>query len=239
MIGAVADIASADGHGVCIRLDAEDVILTRPGAVGQVFDSVMEQLRLGPPQCDLLLDVGLIRDSVAARVAAAEAALRVVPWLMQWRNVVCAFSAFPSDVGSIAPHASVTRVSRDDALAFVALTQRGPERVPTYSDYAIGTPYYVDAPWTPIPSIKYTTNDGWMIHRGATRQNRNAQYVELAQEVVGAAYFRGPAFSAGDQYLRDVAAQVVGPGNPTTYVRMATSHHLACVADRLARIGEP
>lgn len=133
----------------------------------------------------------------------------------------------------------MTQIIREDAVAFATLMTRQPEREPNYADYTVGVPFYADIPWAPIPSIRYAHGASWMIHRGATKNNRSAQYIQLATDVVGAAYFAGSAASAGDQYLAAVASGHDGPGNPMTYVRAATSRHLACVQERLSTLGVP
>jgi hypothetical protein len=176
---------------------------------------------------------------LASRVITAEAALRVVPNIGSWRNFAVSFSAFPESVGQVAARNAITQISRDDALAFTALVGRGPERTPIFSDYAVGVPFYADVRWMPIPSIKYASGESWFVHRGATKDNRNSQYVQLATNVVGSAEYAGASASDGDAYFEAVAHGHVGPGNPMTYVRAATSRHLACVLNRLAMLGVP
>jgi len=238
-VAALAQVVAIDGRGACIRVDAEEIALASAATVAGEINQLVADLKLGYDQCDLLLDVGLIRDSVVARVATAEAGLRVLPNVADWRNVVCGFSAFPESLGEIATKGGVTQISRDDAIAYAALVARQPDRLPNYADYTVGTPFYADVPWAPVPAIRYAESDNWMVHRGSTRQNRSAQYVQLARDVVAAPYFAGAAVSAGDRYLADVAAGRDGPGNPMTYVRAATSRHVACVLDRLSTIGVP
>jgi hypothetical protein len=238
-ITAVRGIAQRDNLGVCVRLDSESLALDTPANVKSELDQLLSDLDQAPDSIDLVLDSGLVRSSVVARVTTAEAALRVLPYMQAWRNLILTFSAFPETMDGIAPKSSVTAVDREDAIAFATLISRNPDREPVFGDYAVGVPFYSDMPWTPIPSIRYTEDRYWMIHRGATKANRSAQYVGLAQDIVSAPYFSGRHFSAGDEYFDDVATGSVGPGNPMTYVRANTSHHLAAVLHRLATLGVP
>ncbi len=238
-VAALGSAAATDGRGACMRIEAEDIALSTPAVVAGEVNQLLADLGVGANECDLVLDVGLVRSSRVARVTAAEAGLRVLPHLADWRNLACVFSAFPESLNDVAAKSTVTAISRDDAVSYAALLSRSPERVPLYGDYAVGTPFYVDIPWAPIPAIRYAAGLNWMIHRGATKNDRSAQYVSLSTDVSTAAHFAGAGVSAGDQYFSDVAAGLDGPGNPTTFVRAATSRHLACVLDRLATLGVP
>ena len=235
----LAQVIEQDDRGGCLRLDAEEIALATPAALAAEVDELVGDLGLAATRCDFVLDVGLVRSSVVARVATAEAGLRVVPNIGAWRNLVCAFSAFPENLSEVAPINNVSQILREDAIAFATLLSRQPERDPVYADYCVGFPFYIDSPWIPIPAIRYAVDDSWMVHRGSSRQNRSTQYVQLASDVVQAPYFAGAGFSPGDRYLADVAVGSDGPGNPMTYVRAATSRHIACVLDRLANHGVP
>lgn len=237
-VAAIAAIAATDQRGVAIRVDAEEVALEVPAAVQSEIDQLLTDLGVAVTDVDMIVDVGLVRASTATRVTTAEAALRTIPYLVDWRNVVTAFSGFPENLDG-AVKGGTTALGRDDAIAYATLISRGPDREPIYGDYAVGTPFYADIPWAPIPSIKYTAGTNWMIHRGTAKADRSNQYISLAQDLVASGHYAGAAFSMGDRYYADVASGHDGPGNPTTYVRAATSHHLSCVLDRLATLGVP
>lgn len=240
--GAVARVAASsarNGRGAAIRLDGEAAVLAPPATLAAEVSALLGGLGLNEAQCDLVVDVGLVRDTLVARVTTGEAALRSVPNLAAWRNVVLALSAFPESLGDVVPAGTTMALPREDALAFATVLQRGPARPPIYGDYAIGTPFYADIPWAPIPALRYAESDYWHIHRGATKTNRSAQYTALCSGLVSAPHYAGAGASRGDQYFNDVANGADGPGNPMTYVRAGTSRHLACVLDRLANLGVP
>lgn len=239
VIAAVAAAVAQDGRGACIRLDAETFALTPTASAANEVAQLLAALGVDATQVDLVVDGGLLRDSLASRVTTVESALNAIPTIHSWRNVVVAYSAFPDSLADVAAANTVTQLSRDDALAFATLVNRTPARVPNYGDYAVGTPFYADISWAPIPAVRYASEDSWYVHRGATKANRSAQYMQLSNNVVGSAHYAGATASRGDAYLHDVATGAVGPGNPMTFVRAATSRHLACVLDRLATLGVP
>lgn len=213
-LAAIAAVIAADHRGAALRIEAEEIVLATPAALTAEVDHVLDSLGIAPDACDIILDVGLVRDNVALRVTTAEAGLHVLPYSAQSRNLVCAFSAFPDDLGSVAAKGATTPLPRDDAAAYATLIGRNPARVPVYADHAVGTPFYQDVPWAPIPSVRYTIAGHWMVHRGVSKSNRSAQYVHLSQDLVAAPYFDGAAFSPGDSYFESVATGVGGPGNP-------------------------
>ncbi|WGL54228.1 hypothetical protein P5P86_16780 [Nocardioides sp. BP30] len=225
--------------GAVLRVDAEDLIMSPPKAIVSDVDDFLILYGLDPEDCDLVIDAALIRDSVPARVATVNGALAVFPYLDRWRSLVLVFSAFPEDMGAQAPKSSVHPFPRDDREAYLALVARGLPRDATYGDFAVGQPSYGGVPYTPVPNIKYTCVDVWRVHRGASRNDPSPQYIDLAKGVAASPYFRGNSFSAGDSYIASVANGSDGPGNATTYLRAAMSHHVLHVLDRLATHGEP
>lgn len=237
LLAAVRSVVAADGRGLCIRLDGEEATLATGSSASDAVRELLREVSTDRSQCDLVIDVGLIRDSVAARVATAEAALRAIADLPQYRNVVVAFSAFPESAGEVAAAGAVTQISREDALAFAILERRISNIDLTYADYGVGIPFYGDIPWAPIPSIKYASGENWQIYRGTSRQNPSPQYRQLCREIVTGPHFS--LLSEGDRYLEAVVSGADGPGNATTYVRVGTSRHIGCVLDRLSTIGAP
>jgi hypothetical protein len=231
-------VIAADSRGAAIRLDADDLVLASPATIASDLAQLLTDLGVSEGTCDLVVDAGLTRDTIASRVATAEAALAATPALGAWRNVIVAFSAFPESLTDVAK-GTVTQFVREDALAFQALLGRGLPREVVFSDYGVGVPFYSDAAWAPIPGIRYTVDGYWMVHRGMSKLNPSPQYQQLAANVVAAGTFAGAAFSAGDQYLDAVAGGHAGPGSAMTYLRAAMSHHVACVLHRLATLGVP
>lgn len=234
-----AIIAANPARGMVLRLQADEIVMQSNAQVARDVDATLALYGLTPDACDLVIDAALIRDSVASRVAMVESALQAVPHLQTWRNVVIALSAFPDNMGAQAPRSAVTHFPREDREAFVTLTNRGLPRQCNYADFGVGQPTYGGAPYTPIPSIKYTTTNSWVVHRGAQKSDPSPQYLALAAQVTGSAEFRGAVFSAGDEYIAGRSAAPGNPGNSTKYLFAAMSHHINHVLDSLASNGTP
>ncbi len=220
-----------------LRLDVEDILDDAIDTNADV-QTTLEQLGLDPESVDLVIDAGLLEGAVPVQAAVAGQCIGRIVDIERWRNVVVAFSAFPTPLSAVVPVSSVRAVPRSDATAFLA-TRRLTERSIVFSDYTLGSPNYDSVPFTPIPNIRYASGAEWIIHRAAERKGPGPQFRQLAKDVVGAAYFSGAAFSPGDQQIADVATGASGPGNPTTHLRAGISRHIHVVLERLATLGEP
>lgn len=231
----VAECVSQDHQGVCVRVDAESYATEQPDVFRRLLENALDWLSIEPSLTDLIIDAGTVRESPIAMFLSARSILNMVSDIGAYRTLTTAFSAFPESLTGFEKDV-VTMVERDDAIVWNNLISSGQlERLPTFSDYGIGTPIYKDAPFLPIPAIRYTTNDRrWAIHRGHSRQNPGPQYEALAAEIVQEAYFTGSNFSGGDQYIFDVANGSDGPGNPMSWVRAGLNHHLAVVVNEFA-----
>lgn len=234
-------IVARNARGLVLRIDAEDVLTIAPKDLLGEIDDILAAYRLNPDEIDLVLDASLVRDSVAGRIATIESARRGLPYESDWRSLVVAFSAFPTQMGDVVAKNATSLVPRHDREAYLSVVARniGGGRDVTYADFAIGQPTYADVRFRAIPNIKYTGVTDWHIHRADSVQDPSPQYISLAQDLAASPYFRGASFSAGDDYLANVASGRDGPGNATSYVHVAVSHHLNHVIDRLATHGEP
>ncbi|QHC67413.1 hypothetical protein GSU68_13125 [Rathayibacter sp. VKM Ac-2759] len=235
-LAAIAAIAATDGRGVSLRIDVEELVDENVNSSADI-NATLDGLALTVADVDLVLDAGLISGSATIRAAVVSQAIRELPET-GWRSIVVSFSAFPPAVGEVVPKGTVVALPRTDAAAFVAL-RRSTDLELVYSDYAIGVPTYAAAAFTPIPNMKYASDNEWFVHRGTERRNPAPQYRALARAIVAATYYSGTAFSPGDQQISDVATETSGPGNATTHLRIAMSRHLHVVLSRLATLGAP
>jgi hypothetical protein len=115
-------------------------------------------------------------------------------------------------------------------------------RMPTFADYGIGHPDPVEEAFDPrrmsiSGQLRYTADAYWLMVKG--RSTKTAGYDQmraLCQRLMERPEYSGPDFSWGDKYVRDCAAGAVGPGNPTVWRKIGTTHHLMFVANQLATL---
>ncbi|WP_083934189.1 beta family protein [Sciscionella marina] len=237
LLSTVRSIVAAQGRGLVLRLDVEEILEFGNALNGEV-DDVLSACSVSPASVDLVVDAGLVAGTPSVRAAAVSQALQMLPSSTTWRSLVVALSAFPIDLSSVGK-GSVGELHRNDANTFDLVTGSYTVLPLTYADYAIGVPTHDQAPFPPIPNIKYTHDRMWKVHRGHERKRPGQQYQALAVDLAAAQYFATAQFSPGDHYISAVAHGHDGPGNAMTYLRAGVSHHLHVVSYRLASLGVP
>ncbi|SHT89571.1 Uncharacterised protein [Mycobacteroides abscessus subsp. abscessus] len=239
LMSAVRGVVATDRRGLVLRIDVSDLIDPETNTAEHIL-ATLDDYEVTESVVDLVLDAGLIRNQTPVTAAAiVDQALLALPNAKDWRSLVVALSAFPQAVYEVVPRSSVGEIPRNDAAAFAAIQSPYQGRVITFGDYTIGTPAYGDVRFAPVPSIKYTTDKSWMVHRAAQKRGPGPQYRQLAADVASAEYFAGRDFSYGDRYIDDVANELDGPGSAMTYLRAGISHHVRTVTNRLATHGVP
>lgn len=107
-----------------------------------------------------------------------------------------------------------------------------------YGDYAVTNP--VPAPevdpreMNPSVAIRYAADGHWRLFKaGGFKKGKPNQYQGLCRVLIGDQVYSGAHFSYGDACYDKAAAAKLGNGNPSSWRRDATNHHLALIAARL------
>lgn len=233
-----ANMPADNSHpGVCIRLtvsDAdEDVNLDEE--LVRLLTAVKCPTKLG----DVLIDLGEVGSDLSRVTLLARSMFQVVPAGMG-RRLILAASSFPQDLSEVNA-SEVTRLARVERRLWLNLRRR-PERLPRpdiiFSDYAVAHPVTKELDPRTMQmsaSIRYTADD-WLVVKGKNvRRYGFDQYFSLAKTLIELPEYSGQDFSKGDRYIWECAAKRSGPGNATTWRKVATNHHLTYVTRELAR----
>jgi hypothetical protein len=229
---AVAKAVTADKRGACIRLYPDD--LKSEWLKIHIADA-LQGLGLEPERVDLVVDYQLISDFAMP----FQELCKKLPHLTRWRTFTVLSGAFSKDLREYKKNAEYTR-SREDWLFWLAHENTRLERRPTYGDYGIQYALYKEPPArsNPSASIRYTSDDYWVIMRGEGLFNDggpgNAQYGANALLLSEREEFCGRSFSYGDQYIDDLG-RGFGTGTPETLLRAGTNHHITFVTDQLSK----
>ncbi|RZM22580.1 MAG: hypothetical protein EOO88_28965, partial [Pedobacter sp.] len=86
--------------------------------------------------------------------------------------------------------------------------------------------------------IRYTMEDCWLVIKGEGlhKGDRYKQYFSLAEILASDPIFEGPDFSWGDDHVVNCSNRNTTTGNPTTWVKVDTNHHITFVVRQLNRI---
>lgn len=235
----VQTIVARDNRGLVVRLDCEDALEAGRHGLASDLDDVLAACNVTAENCDVVVDAGLVDGGPAVQASVVSMVLSNLPHMDRWRSLVVAFSAFPELISGLVAPGTVGSIPRTDSASFAHLASSWDIRQLTYADYGVGVPTYADAPWAPIPNIRYSVAGEWRVHRALRRRDPSPQYVALASQLAAADYFAGADFSPGDAYIASVANGSDGPGNAGSYLKAAMSRHFHVVLDSLATRGEP
>jgi Beta protein len=129
-------------------------------------------------------------------------------------TVVCCCAscecAFPDTLKEVSAPGGY--IERHDWKFYVQLLAKLPKglRPPMFGDYATVNPGFVAKmdirKINPAGKIVYATKDKWLVRKGGAFRGNEKQMHKLSDEVVKSGLFRGPAFSAGDDYIDKCAS---------------------------------
>jgi hypothetical protein len=230
---AVEQVTTTDRRGACIRLYPRNLVNS---SLAADLSGLLTRLALRPDEVDLLVDYQLISDFAMPYTMLCSR----IPYLSQWRTFTVMSGAFSQDLTEYQKNGQYIRY-RDDWLFWQAQVASSLPRRPAYGDYSIQYALYIEPPEQAnvSASIRYTTNDYWVIMRGEGLFNEgspgNAQYAAHAKLLCEREEFCGRAFSYGDRYIDRLNLGIEGPGNPETLLRAGVNHHVTFVADQLSK----
>jgi hypothetical protein len=233
---AVASVAQANRHGMCVRIYGKD--LSRANFPTQLLNLV-SHVKLDPEQTDLIVDLEVTEDSNISCIGIC----RLIPNLGRWRTFTVMSGAFPKDLSKVDKN-SQQELQREDWLSWHKQITAKPKllRQPSYGDYTIQYANHTPPTGKPNPSgsIRYTASDYWVIMRGEALRGDSspgyAQYQAQALLLRERMEFCGSDFSAGDKYITSMRLGGKNTGNTTTWISAGINHHLTFAARQVASL---
>jgi hypothetical protein len=181
-----------------------------------------------PNETDLIIDLGFIgTTTVHDCVDLVEPLLLELRAGRSWRTVTILGGAFPASIGKLEPNI-LHRLARSEYLVWEQVCRRleaAGFAKPIYGDYATVYAVPPTGGTTPMPNLRYTEDRDWVVYR---REEDPAMPV-ICDVMTREKWFRGSAFSRGDEWMQRVAEGRETPGNPETWIRTGLQHHLAFV----------
>jgi len=231
-------VIARDHRGACIRLQVAEWPVNLPGRI----DPLLTELGVGAGDVDLVLDLGDETGPLALTVLRQQ--LASLPHRDAWRSLIVAGAAMPREM----PAGKLVHVlSRDDWTRYLALRSGDPtpERIPTFADYAIAHPdptFDIDPRFMSLSAqVRYATGDHWLISKGPLWKGTGGAGIGgAAMPAVAAGLQAHPDYlgnhhCALEQWLGAITPQT-GGGNPMTWRRYGTLHHLTVVTEQLATL---
>lgn len=235
---AVKTILDADGRGMCLRLDNVDLTAL---ALKARIDTELTFFGITPAETDLIIDLGSINEDVVNLLVFSMAGFinNALPYVNDWRTLTIAASGFPPDLSDITP-ASIDSIQRAEWAMWTGLLSTVLKRHPSFGDYSIAHPDMAELDPRTMrvsASIRYTSNDYWLILRGQWLQRHGyGQFRNLANALIRRTEYSDPTYSWGDHYINECAAGRVGTGSLTTWRKIANNHHFQKVIEQISSL---
>ena len=231
-------------NDVCIRISATDL-----KNINGVNKSLTSYLKLEgiDESCTYLVvdlkDTGEVGDySDYKRMVDMSQQILNLP---KWKGFILSAGSFPLDL-------SECKIDRDNFLArddwAYWKKQYGRDdltRTPTFSDYGIRHPIYVESYQfrEPTASVKYTLGNNWWVVKGKKREYK--YFLGAAALLSDDKNFYGETFSSGDKYIAEKALhypkylkdpKIKGTGTTELWLKAGLNHHLSVVSGQLSSL---
>lgn len=237
--------------GICLRIYKDDI--DDAETFKNNVTSLISYLGTTPKDVDLIIDFEYISETPPL-VTIITILNNYIFSHNEWRTISFISSSFPYDMSSIRRD-SIETLNRLEWQLWETLLIKYKSghiiRMPSFGDYGISNQESaeIDPREMNISGhLRYTIEDEYMIVKGAAvrdvkgkngkilRKGRSfAQMRQLCAELIKKPEFYGEGFSTGDKYIVDCANEIVSTGNPETWRRVGTNHHLTLVARQLAK----
>lgn len=236
----IINVIKKHSLGVCLRLVCAD--LDDLKTLSAKLSELLSELGINKKDVDLLVDIKEIADD-ANKFSKYANLSKKIPDLLEWRTFTFASSAFPEDLSKCRLDEE-NLIKRSDWINWTN-EREGFLRKPSFGDYAIQHPVYVEATqfFAPTTSIKYTLENEWIILKG--KKQKFELYLASAKILAGDSRFYGEAFSDGDKFIAEKAnhyevyardPSTKGTGSTETWLTAGINHHLTVVARQVSTL---
>jgi hypothetical protein len=239
---AVQEVVTADKRGVCLRMLRED--LSSAFTLASSLNDLLDKFKVARQQAVLLLDFRKLDAAGSADILATAAKIvNGMPGIEDWRAVIFAGSSMPQSLAEKvkAKNAiNVGSVDRVEHQIWLDLLKQKLKRRLAFGDYGVVHPdltYMDPKEVNASAAIRYTVQDRWLIVRGKSlRENPIGykQFYSLSKALTEQKEFMGSSYSWGDSEIQKRARRQGTTGNLTTWVAVATNHHLTFVSKQVA-----
>jgi hypothetical protein len=221
------------GRGVCVRLAHSD--LTSPH-LSDRLNAFLSSTGYSPAIVHLVADFEVhYRDADTATLCSRLSNIAL------FRTFTVAAGSFPMDLREF-KGPQVLYLPREEWLRWHDQVTASLPRRPAFADYGTLHPVLTPAKrgLNPSASIRYTTEDHWLVMKGEGLHNEDGpgyeQYKANAALLMQRRDYCGPEFSAGDRYISYVTGPDTPPGNLTTWVQVGVNHHMTFVVRQIAEL---
>lgn len=194
--------------------------------------SAIQEIGIEGNNCDLIIDLGdVTTGSIQSNFRILQSLL--LQFGMNYRKIICVSGAFdPSEVQTD----SNGRIHRNDLLLWIHARQLPELNRLEFGDYTTVQALLEEVQYQGAPKIKYTLDQEWYMIKGHRSRARDNQRQQLSQHIINQQFYRGVAYSFGDNRINQCATGLWGPGSAANWVSNDISQHITFVANQLNAI---
>lgn len=215
---------------VCVRIKNE---FARPRLFNPLLADLLARLAIESTNVILLFDLGAVIEANYQNFANSVIAnIKGLTNPSQWSQIVVASGSFPVDLGGFTANTRNLITRYEWSIWQEIQRDRELKKLVFYGDYGVKHPVF--EPSTQVfassASIKYTTENSYLIYRGIRPQDHpdgNGQYNQKSALLIADALYDGHAFSYADNEIHECAGRTDKPGNAGTWVKIGQSRHIA------------
>lgn len=211
-----------------------DVPSSTPAQIRPIVELISDSLK--PAPIHIVVDqLSLVGHDPKAAVT------RVKPYLdealaTKSASVTLAGGAFPMNL--IGFKQGVVDIDRIEWKVWKQVTKAAQYKVVKFADYAVTNPAPVPdmdpTQMNPSVAIRYACDGFWRLFKaGGFKKGAPGQYQALCNLLITDTVYSGKSYSHGDKCYDLAANAKLGNGNPSSWRRDATSHHLVLTAAAL------
>lgn len=220
---------------IAVRIESGEIGRDLAGRVA----AAMSRFAITPENCAVMLDFAdADLADVEAVASIAQAALEDVQAIGVWASVIFQGTNYPER--NPADENSTATVARNEWLAWKAAGQAdaNTSEHPVFGDYCADNAKFEfrSGGSAPHKHYRYCIAESWPVARGKTNLTYEESMRGVCQSILNSGKFAGRDFSSSDEYIYRTAKGYDGPGNPTTWREINTTHHITQVISDIGRL---
>ncbi|WP_214657305.1 beta family protein [methane-oxidizing endosymbiont of Gigantopelta aegis] len=229
----IKSIIKQDKHGVCFRFKLEE--LMKP-SFNTLVEDLMKSISVTREEVDLVIDLGKPESFTPYDIFSKALVVRIkrIENINEYRSFI--LSATSLRLSEIKRPGG--EIERHEWLLYKQLINDiGEIRSPTFGDYTIETPEFINQDMRkikPAGKIVYTSDDVWFVTKGTAYRDNPAQMKEHCEAVVRSGHFCGVSYSHGDKRINNTMIGKENTGNLSTWKQVGVNHHITKVSEQLA-----
>jgi hypothetical protein len=207
--------------------------------LGSDLTDALSRLEISARDCAIIADFSDSDFSTPDHVAPIiSGALELLQELGEWQHIIFQATHFPEKNPAEPGFSAVC--PRNEWLAWCQAVKFDPNTAEymIFGDFAADSAKmsFGGAGGRAIRHYRYTTQDAWLIERGAATGTDRQIMKEVCRKIVASEHFAGARFSTADAYIHRTANDQDGPGNSTIWRQINTTHHITRVVADVAKV---